>query len=507
MLWKKKSHFISSYFRNISVRKQLFSAGALSISLLLCLCFYGITQLDAVNRQTSHLTNIDIPALQTTNTIYLVFLKLSIASNNSNYNKSAIISTIDKEFNTLLNYDLSIVEFEKLQSLQKLWKVYTANQNKSSTNIMPNIELAIIDLQNTITEEARLRAIKVGNLFSFSRQRIFILLVLGTIAICIFYYILTKRFLAPLNQGLGLVRAMQRGDLSVRINILDNNEIGTLCQALNQACVALEEKARQQSEQNEKIYQANKLISLGTLVAGVAHEINNPNSNITFNTPLLNTLLNNFLNVIEDLKINNDQLFSSNMKYLEFKDNIFGMLNTIEKSAHRIKSIIDGLRDYSKPVIEPHTFEKIDICELINTTFILIGKQLEKNIKHIDLFLPDNKIYINGNFIRLEQVLVNIINNAKEAMHDISDSVLSLSVKDDNNTVSVIVKDNGVGIDPDILSQITDPFFTTKRNINGTGLGLSVVVAILSEHNASIHFNSKVNIGTTIILTFYKDDL
>ena len=109
--------------------------------------------------------------------------------------------------------------------------------------------------------------------------------------------------------------------------------------------------------------------------------------------------------------------------------------------------------------------------------------------------------------LRLEQVLVNVINNAKEAMHNISDSILSVSVKESSNTVSIIITDNGVGITPDILSQVTDPFFTTKRNINGTGLGLSIVAAILSEHNASIDFNSKINIGTTITLTFYKDDL
>ena len=507
MLWKNCFPFISSYFRNISVRSQFFFAGALSISLLLCLCFYGITQLDAVNRQTSHLTNIDIPALQTTNKIYLKFLKLSIASNNSTFNRNNIISTINKEFNTLLNYDLSIVEFEKLQSLQKLWKKYLTNEKNSTAEIMSNIELAIIDLQNIITEEARLRAIKVGDLFSFARQRIFILLVFGTTTICIFYYILIKRFLAPLNRGLGLVRAMQRGDLSTRINILNNNEIGTLCQALNKACVALEEKARQQSEQNEKIFQANKLISLGTLVAGVAHEINNPNSNITFNTPLLKTLLNDLFKAIYNSKINTDQLYISNMKYSEFRYNVFGMLDTIEKSAYRIKSIINGLRDYSRPVIEPHSFERIDICKLIQTTFDLIGKQLEKSIKCIDLTLPAHKIYINGNFIRLEQVLVNVINNAKEAMHNISDSVLRVSVKESNDTVSIIIKDNGVGITPDILNQVTDPFFTTKRNINGTGLGLSIVVAILSEHNATIDFDSTINIGTTITLTFYKDDL
>ena len=117
------------------------------------------------------------------------------------------------------------------------------------------------------------------------------------------------------------------------------------------------------------------------------------------NTPLLKTLLNNLFKAINISGIDTNQLYISNMKYSEFRYNVFGMLDTIEKSAYRIKSIINGLRDYSRPVIEPHSFEKLDICKLIKTTFDLIGKQLEKSIKRIDLFLPAHKIYVNGNFI------------------------------------------------------------------------------------------------------------
>ncbi len=496
---------IRSYIQSLSVRRQFFFAGSLSIGLLLCLCIYGIIQLDATNRQTSRLTNIDIPALKTTNSLYIKFLKINSSTKNPIQDNIDIITNIDREFKTLIKFDLTIAEFEKLQILQHLWKQYKAYPYKHP-HIITDIEISIINLQNIITEEARLRSIKVGDLFSITRQRFFILLVCGTAIISIFYYFLTRKFLAPLNQGLGLVRAMQRGDLSARINIYDNNEIGTLCQALNKACVALEEKARQEAEQNEKIYQANKLISLGTLVAGVAHEINNPNSNITFNTPLLFSLLGDLFETIDEFNIDYSSLTISEMEFSELQNNIFGMVDTIEKSAYRIKSIIEGLRDYSRPVVEPHTFVQIEITELLTTTFELIGKQFEKSIQHLDLSIPDTKIFIQGNFIRLEQVLVNILNNAKEAMYNISNSCLRVYVKENETTVSIIVQDNGIGIKSEIMNQITDPFFTTKRSINGTGLGLSVVASILAEHQADIKFLSEPDNGTTVIITFLKDN-
>ena len=509
MIVKDGIQFIRFYFRNITVRRQFFFAGALSTGLLLSLCIYGIVQLDATNRQTSKLTNVDIPALQTTNTLYIEFLKLSknsdlITKKSDSPYFNSIIANIDKEFNTLLNYDLTVSEFEKLQTLQKLWIRYQNSENFSNQDII-DLESSIIALQEVITEEARLRSIKVGELFSVSRQRIFLLLIIGVILITSFYYQLTKKFLAPLNKGLGLVRAMQRGDLTTRINISDNNEIGALCQALNRACVALAEKSKLEAKQNEKIYQANKLISLGTLVAGVAHEINNPNSNITFNTPLLSSLLSDLFLSLDKLNINQHEIIVSDIEYNQLQDDILGMVDTIEKSAYRIKYIIEGLREYSRPVIEPHSFVRIDISQLIKTTFELIGKQLEKSINNIDLILPNDKIFIQGNFVRLEQVLVNIINNAKEAMNDITNSQLKVIVVDSIENVSIEVHDNGVGIDNSILDQITDPFFTTKRSINGTGLGLSVVESILSEHNAQMQFDSTVNHGTTVIMTFIKD--
>ena len=499
------NHF-KSYIKNISVASQLFITGFLSITLLLCLCIYGIIQLDATNRLTSKLTIIDIPALKTTNSLYIEFLKIKTNSNSGLTHNSSIFSNIDKEMNTLLNYDLTVAEFENLQSLQKIWNIFKTLAPIDYADNLATVEVSIISLQNAITEEARLRSIKVGVLFSHTRQRFFLLLVIGTFLIAAFYYFLSRRFLAPLHQGLGLVRAMQRGDLTTRININNNNEIGTLCQALNKACVALKEKAMQEAEQNEKIYQANKLISLGTLVAGVAHEINNPNSNIIFNTPLLNSLLTDLFEIIDDHNYSLNEITVSELEYSELQNNIFGMVDTIEKSAYRIKAIIAGLRDYSRPVIEPHNFKKININELILSTFDLIGKQLEKNIKRLDFNLSDNRIFIKGNFIRLEQVLVNILNNAKESMYNVSEPKLYLDIIETETTVSILIKDNGIGIDPTILNQITDPFFTTKRSINGTGLGLSVVASILSEHNASIKFDSTLNIGTAVTITFDKDN-
>lgn len=500
MVVMNKILLLRNYFRDLTVKKQFFLAGALSTGLLLCLCIYGIIQLDATNRQTSRLTNIDMPALQSTNKLYLEFLKLS----DKNLDHNILTTNIDREFITLLNYDLTVIEFEKLQNLQQLWNKYKITSSPNP-QFIASVEAAIIILQNTITEEARLRSIKVSELFSITRQRIFSLLIIGIILICFFYYQLSKRFLAPLNKGLGLVRAMQRGDLSTRININSNNEIGTLCQALNRTCVALAEKAYQEAIHNEKIYQANKLISLGTLVAGVAHEINNPNSNITFNTPLLNSLLSDFFISIETLDLPQNNFNLCTEEYFELKNNILGMIDTIEKSAYRIKAIVNGLRDYSIPVTEPHDFVRIEINELITTTFRLIGKQLEKSIYHIDLSLLPNKIFIMGNFIRLEQVLVNIINNAKEAMFDIDNSSLSIAVIDNNDMVTITIADNGIGIKDSILNQIMDPFFTTKRDINGTGLGLSVVAAILNEHNAEIVFDSSNNFGTKVSITFLKD--
>jgi len=251
----------------------------------------------------------------------------------------------------------------------------------------------------------------------------------------------------------------------------------------------------EKKELENQMLQSNKLASLGKLVAGIAHEINNPNTFIRGNLKIIKESFNDIFPITDKYNKSNNNLKIARLDYDIFKENVPFLINDMFEGSNRIKKIVDDLRNYARKD-EGFLTDDVDINMVINNAYRLVEGQTRRMAK-VTLQLDEKLPVFKGNFQKLEQVVVNLILNAAQSMSGQKGKVqLNSSLSEDNNSVEVKVSDNGKGIDEEIISSIFDPFFTTKRNKGGTGLGLSISYGIIKEHGGEIAVSSKPGEGT-----------
>jgi PAS domain S-box-containing protein len=259
-----------------------------------------------------------------------------------------------------------------------------------------------------------------------------------------------------------------------------------------------EEKAKQQEQQ---LIQADKMVALGTLVSGVAHEINNPNNFIMMNTPLLLELWQETCPILERYYETSGDFSIKGFNYSELKAAVPDLFAGIINGTKRIKNIVAELKDFARRENNDIN-QKVDIDEVVKTAVNLTSMMIEKSTRHFSVRYGKNIPGFKGNFQRLEQVIVNLIQNSCEALPD-KEKEISISTDFDKGTglITVKVTDEGTGIEPQHLKFIMDPFFTTKRDSGGTGLGLSISAAIINRQGGSLSFASQPGKGTTATIT------
>lgn len=248
----------------------------------------------------------------------------------------------------------------------------------------------------------------------------------------------------------------------------------------------------------EQLIQTDKLIALGTLVSGVAHEINNPNNAIMLNNPIVKEAWENTKPILEKYRAENGDFIISGMPYSFFNNYFEDIIDDIQKSSEKIKTIVEDLKNFSRPDTGS-LCDEVEINMIIRSAVKLLSNQLCCATANFS-FHPDHTVPpINGNFVRLEQVFVNLLQNACHSLtsHDEAIVVTTLFLPEEK-VVEIVVCDQGEGISEENLKQIFDPFFTTKRDKGGTGLGLSVSLKIIKEHQGSISFRSKEGEGTVV---------
>ncbi|MGA7721626.1 MAG: ATP-binding protein [Ignavibacteriaceae bacterium] len=262
------------------------------------------------------------------------------------------------------------------------------------------------------------------------------------------------------------------------------------------------EVCRDVTERNRmeaQLIQSYKLASLGKLVAGVAHEINNPNTFILGNLKIFQESLTDILPILDEYYEKNKGLKIARLDYDIFKDNISVLVNDMINGANRTKKIVGDLRNFAKKDEDGLT-DNVDLNELIKNNLNLTNKQIKKHAR-LEIEMDENIPQFKGNIIKLEQVFLNLVMNASEAMENEEGLIkIKTGFEKNKNEVYVIVSDNGCGMDEGTLKNIFDPFFTTKRASGGIGLGLSITYGIIKEHNGIIEVNSKAGEGTTFII-------
>ena len=249
--------------------------------------------------------------------------------------------------------------------------------------------------------------------------------------------------------------------------------------------------------QHEKMFQADKMITLGTLVSGVAHEINNPTNFITLNTPLLREAWAGAKPVLEEYYKNKGDFRIGRFNYSVLRDKVDLLFDGVDEGAARIKGIVARLKDYARP--DPAEMNQdVDINKEIKNAITLLKNPLEKNTKNFHVHYDRSIPKIKASSQKLEQVIINLIQNAYESLSNPNKAVFVTSFFDEkNNQIIVEVKDEGSGIHQDVMQRITDPFFTTKRITGGTGLGLAISARIIEEHAGQLQFISNFGKGTT----------
>ncbi len=226
-------------------------------------------------------------------------------------------------------------------------------------------------------------------------------------------------------------------------------------------------------ELERRLVQADKLSSVGLLAAGVAHEVNTPLAVISTYAQML-------------------------AKQVEGDERKAALLDKIAKQTFRASEIVNSLLNFSRT--SPRKFDDVDLARVIRETLVLVEPQVEKSGVHVRLDLQEALPPIRGNASQLQQVFLNLFLNARDAMEH--GGTLEVKAWEAGHGVQVEVSDTGLGIAPEHLPRIYDPFFTTKTTRKGTGLGLSITYGIVRDHGGVIEVESRPSQGTKFRLEF-----
>ena len=280
----------------------------------------------------------------------------------------------------------------------------------------------------------------------------------------------------------------------------------SLKRQVDQRTRSLSDALSQLRENQQQLVQADKMAALGVLVSGVAHEINNPNGLILVNVPILKKLNAEAMRVLDEVYSEKGDFALGGSSYSRIRDKLPRIVEVVEESAQRIRRIVDDLRDFSR-VAPASDHQSFDLGEVAQKAIRLVGSSIHKATSRFDTDFAAGLPAVWGNPARMEQVVVNVLLNACQALPAPEDGgardrgiTVSTSAAPDGRSVVLAVADEGVGIAPQDIPRLTDPFFTTKRASGGTGLGLSVSAGIVQEHGGTLEFTSEPGRGTTVRL-------
>ena len=252
---------------------------------------------------------------------------------------------------------------------------------------------------------------------------------------------------------------------------------------------------------NRQLMQADKMASLGILVSGIAHEINNPNNFILLNVHLFSQIWKDITPILDEYYNNNGDFVLAGMLYSRSKEKISQSLDGILQGSERIKNITKSLTEYAK-ADSGNLNEPVDINKVVEMAILITNNLIKKSTDNFIVRYDHNIPTLKGNEQQVEQVIINLITNACQSLGNKTDSIkVSTNYKSDEKVVQIKVEDEGIGINENDLKYIMDPFFTTKRNLGGTGLGLSVSYSIIENHGGNILLNSELSKGTTVIVS------
>jgi signal transduction histidine kinase len=283
---------------------------------------------------------------------------------------------------------------------------------------------------------------------------------------------LGRRLTAPLRRLEEATRVVAQGDLATPVQVSTRNEIGSLAESFNRMAKAITDREARLSEAHNELIQAERLSVLGEISASVVHEVKNPLTTIVGYAQLGSTV----------------QSSEQAREYFQL----------IESSAWRARDILRTLLEFARQ--EKVDLVPIDVNGVIHDTMRMLKHQLQMARVEAGVELAEGLPLVQGNSGQLQQVLVNLIVNAAEAMEGSPRRQLSMRSALEGETVVLSVADTGSGIPPDAMAKLFTPFFTTKPRGKGTGLGLSVSQRIVNRFGGEIRVESRPGEGSTFMV-------
>ena len=340
---------------------------------------------------------------------------------------------------------------------------------------------------------------------------IFIILIILSISITsMFALIMSKQIIQPIKKVTDTFRLLQSGNFSKvpKLTLLHQDEIGELGNLFNSFIDAREDITmqkkleRQLNQQNQELQEAlqiltaaqdrlvqqEKMAGIGLLASGVAHEINNPINGII-----------NYADLMTDDPTMNEEL----------KEYALGIMH----EGRRIAEIVKNLLSFARQEKQEHS--PAQISDIINQTLSFVRAAMRLNQIKLDINVPEGLPDINCRSQQLQQVLLNLLTNARDSLNSKYDGFnenkkITISCemfeKEGRRWLKIIIEDKGTGIPRDILDRVFDPFFTTKSREKGTGLGLSISHGIVKSHHGELYFETEQGEYTKAILVLPVDD-
>lgn len=293
----------------------------------------------------------------------------------------------------------------------------------------------------------------------------------------IFSFLWSRLITGPIERLSLAAMGVAKGDFDVNLKATTRDEIGDLAGSFNQMASELESRETALKDTQSALVQSEKMSAFGQLGAGIAHEVKNPLAGILGMAQL-------------------------SLRKVEKESEIERNLQIIEKETKRCKSIIDNLMKFARQ--EKVSFEMVSINQVVEETITIVSHQMDlKSVKFQKGLTVDNTD-IEGSANQIQQVLMNLMINAQQAMSGNPGKILVRTLRRGEN-IEIRVTDNGPGMPEEVSSKIFEPFFTTKPTGKGTGLGLSVSYGIIKDHGGELKVKSVEGKGTafTISLPIY----
>ena len=259
--------------------------------------------------------------------------------------------------------------------------------------------------------------------------------------------------------------------------------------------VRLEEEIR---TTQAKLIHANKMTSIGMLASSVAHEINNPNNCISVNTAMLADVWKDAEPLLKAIHEEQGEFMLRGIPFTKMQEFAPRLLDGIREGSRRITAIVQNMRDYVRED-KSGCHGSIDINLLLQNAIAILWHHIHIHTDNFTTKLDEDLPPARGNGQQVEQVLINLITNALQALPDKKSGVHVTTGMENGKNIIIKVRDDGKGMDETTLARLTEPFFTTRTDDGGTGLGLYISESILKEHEGTLEFQSAPGMGTTAI--------